>query len=391
MAGNRKATAGTRARNEFPWERVLHWLEGAIKRGELRPGDQIPTERELSASLGVARNTAAAALDEAERRGIVCREKPTARKRFVSGARPTSIAASSIYVLNKLGSFAGGRLVPRWSDPFITSELIWRLSAAGWHVVSLNEDSLDESELDRFFRTPPPGMIVIGSVGNRPLASHALELCRASSVPVVAYGNAPAIRSFDRVFSDHRAGARDLTRWLLAKGRSRILPFFPFKQDSFWVGERLAGYEEAMREAGRKPLPCVYFGSAALADAGLPFEERFRAFSALAFQNLSEIIAKGGADAILCMNDSWARCALSALGKLGLDPARDILVAGYDNSDNTSAFAQFEPRRPVVTIDKHNERTAEEMASLLLARISGKLPPEPQVRCHPHELVECGR
>ena len=389
MTGDRKAKAAARSRNDFPWERVFHWLEGSIKQGKLRPGDQLPPERELAASLGVARNTAAAALAVAEKRGVIYRETPTARKRFVSGPRPTSIAASSIYVLNKLGGFTDGRPVPRWSDPFITSELIWRLSASGWHVVSLNEDCLDANELERLFRTPPPGMIVIGSVGNRPLAVRALELCRASSVPVVAYGNAPALRSFDRVFSDHRAGARDLTRWLLAKGRRRIVPFFPFEEDAYWPRERLEGYAEAMREAKLKPLPCVYFGSKALSSVAIPFPERFRAFSALAFEKLSEL-RKGGVDALLCCNDGWARCAISAIVKLGLDPARDILVAGYDHSDRTSKFAELEPLGPIVTIDKHNEKTAEEMAALLLARIGGKLPPEPQVRCHPHELVECG-
>lgn len=373
-----------------PRARVFRWLEGAIAAGRLSPGVEIPTERELASMLGVARNTAAAAVDDAEARGLVVRLKPSARKRFVAGGHPTSIGASSIYVLSKLGSFTDGRPVPRWSDPFITSELIWRLSASGWHVVSLNEDRLDEAELDRLFRNPPPGMIVIGSVNSRPLATHALELCRNASVPVVAYGNGPALRGFDRVFSDHRAGARDLTRWLLAKGCRRIVPFFPHEDDAYWVGERLAGYAEAMREAKMEPIPCVWLGTKVLAEAPIPLGDRFRAFAALAFEKLSWLQSNGGADALLCVNDGWARCAIQALNKLGLDPGRDILVAGYDNSDDTSVFAQFESRRPVVTIDKHNEKTAEEMAELLLARIEGRLPAGPQVRCHPHELVVCG-
>jgi hypothetical protein len=40
-----------------------------------------------------------------------------------------------------------------------------------------------------------------------------------------------------------------------------------------------------------------------------------------------------------------------------------------------------------VTVEKHNERTAEDMAALLLARMDGTLPPEPQARIHAHEVV----
>jgi DNA-binding LacI/PurR family transcriptional regulator/DNA-binding transcriptional regulator YhcF (GntR family) len=370
---------------ESPRAKAFRWIDNAIANGDLRPGDELPAERELSAKLRVSRHSLAAAIADAERQGMLVRLKPTARKRFVSGARPKSIAASSIHVLNRLERFVDGRPVPRWSDPFITSELIWRLSAEGWHVVSLNEDRLDQEELDRMFRNPPPGMIVIGSVNSRPLAARALELCRNASVPVVAYGNGPALRTFDRVFSDHRAGARDLTRWLLEKGRRRIVPFFPVEDDAYWVGERLAGYAEAMREAKKKPFPCVYFGARGAMD--LQVEERFRIFTALAMEKLAELRGAGGVDALMCLNDSWARCAIAAISKMGLDPSRDILVTGYDNIGRECLFAEFEPRNPSVTIDKHNEKTAEEMATLLLARMDGKLPPEPQVRCHPHELV----
>lgn len=40
-----------------------------------------------------------------------------------------------------------------------------------------------------------------------------------------------------------------------------------------------------------------------------------------------------------------------------------------------------------MTIDKHNEKTAAELAALLVARIEGKLPPEPQSRTHDQELI----
>ena len=94
-----------------------------------------------------------------------------------------------------------------------------------------------------------------------------------------------------------------------------------------------------------------------------------------------------GPDALLCPNDDRARSAVAAIRDLGLVPNRDILVAGYDNSIRPTAEDPTASLRPAVTVDKHNERSAQDIAELLLARMEGRLPAEPQARIHEHELV----
>ena len=116
--------------------------------------------------------------------------------------------------------------------------------------------------------------------------------------------------------------------------------------------------------------------------------EYFRINTAMA---LSALIAQRRAgeepDAILCPSDDWAKPVIAAVQELGLVPNRDIIVAGYDNMARGSGFDEFESLRPAVTVDKHNERSAEDLAALVLARMDGTLPPEPQARIHEHELV----
>src|SRR5690242_1806476 len=48
-------------------------LAEAIERGDLRPGDRLPPERELAGRLGVSRMTLRQALQALERRGLVRR------------------------------------------------------------------------------------------------------------------------------------------------------------------------------------------------------------------------------------------------------------------------------------------------------------------------------
>ena len=377
----------SRSKGGSPRSRVVQWLLDAIASGKLKPGDAVPTVDELSSMLGVARNTAAAAIVAAEKRRVVERRSPGARKRYVPiCATEAPVMSSAVCVLGTLGRFSEGNIAPRWCDAYLAMELVSLISRAGKHVMILNNEVLDESEIEAVFRSPPAGMVVTSAVNDFPSSMRVLAHCREANVPAVVYGNAPELRSFDRVYTDHRAGSRELTEWLLAKGCRRIMPFFPFGPSKFWMRERLEGYAEAMRAAGLEPQPCMVFGDAEL-EAHTWGERRFRLFKSLAMAKLVELRRDGGVDALLCLNDDWSLPVLAAIRGIGLEPNRDILVAGYDNVTSNAELGAFERARPIVTMDRHNEKTAADLADLLLARMAGKLPPEPQVRTHEQELV----
>ena len=380
--------ARPRSTPESSRSRVLRWIRDSVRSGTLAPGDAVPSVRALAGTLRAPINATAAAVVDAEKEGLVVRHASGARKRYVP-VPGTSLSNTMVCVFGRPSRFADDGPAPRWSDPFITSELFRRLADAGLHTLALNGATLRESDLDAIFRSRPAGVIAIDSVFAGTLSLRVLERCREEGVPAVAYGNAPALRVFDRVFTDHRKGAADLTRWLLERGCRKIVPLFPVlpadTHGAFWIGERLAGYEDAMREAGLEPFPCAHFGSPLLYGTDDP--ERFRIYVALAFEQISTMRNNGGVDAIICQNDEWAKPPIAAIARMGLVPNRDILIAGYDNVSSPTSFAAYEPRRPAATIDKHNEITAEEMAALLVARIAGKLPAAPQCRSHPHELV----
>ena len=390
---SKSKTSAKDAPRESPRARVMRWLKESIASDEFPCGSEIPSARAVASLLGVAPNTVVTALDEAVASGLVTCRAGT-RKRYagvVRNSTPFSSAASPVVVLAKLDHFTDIATAPTWTDPFLSLDVVRRVSQAGRPAVLLNEDTLPEGGLDAAFAMNPAAMVVTNAVSGDPLSMEALARCREAGIHAVAYGNAPELRAFDRAYSDHRAGSRDLTRWLLARGRKRIVPFFPcpFDPPRFWANERLAGYAEAMREASFEPRDAVFFGSALLAERGWAGEKR-RINTAMAAAALDAIRRKESdyPDALLCLTDDWARPAIAAIRDLGLDPARDIIVAGYDNVVRFVGPEAEPPMRPAVTVDKHNERTSEDLAALVLARIDGTLPPEPQARIHAHEVVE---
>ena len=374
---------------ESPRARVLRWLEDSIKSGSLPRGAELPTEREIARIVGVATCTAAMAMDEAEERGLAVRRHPGARRRYAGTLGGDSLASSTVFVLARQIPYPDIATSPSWSDSFLALDVVRSLSLRGRSVALYTSQSLPSGGLDAIFEARPGGMVVTNGVSGDPLAMKALARCREAGIPAVAYGNSPELRGYDRAYSDHRAGSRDLTRWLLSRGCRRIVPFFPFAPTEFWGQERIAGYEEAMREAGLEPAPCKVFGTSLLGQHQI--SENFQVFKSLAVAALVALKRDFGGewpDALLCLNDDWTWSAQCAIQELGLVPNRDILVAGYDNMVRKPNFEPFEIPPPIITIDKHNELASEGLASLLLARMAGTLPPEPQARIHAHEVVE---
>ena len=85
-----------------PFQQIVEQLRAFIERGELRPGDVLPTVRQVAGDLGVAPNTVARAYTELQERGWlssdgrrgthVARETPATDKRARATALRETIA-----------------------------------------------------------------------------------------------------------------------------------------------------------------------------------------------------------------------------------------------------------------------------------------------------------
>jgi DNA-binding LacI/PurR family transcriptional regulator len=249
----------------------------------------------------------------------------------------------------------------------------------------LNEDMLTDKDIDALFRSSPGGVIITSTIGEHAYTYKIIDMCKAQKIPLVVYGNHPAVSECDRVYTDHMRGSKEITEWLISKGCRKILPFFPLQPSKNWEKMRIQGYTEAMTAAGLEVRECAWHGIKDVPET--PLDAEFNIGRALAFEKLSELQENNGFDAIMCQTDHFAKIVISALRQLGFIPNKDVLVAGYDNVMPDLTYDPFESEYSIVTIDKRNDKIANEMAKLLVERISGDLPDEPQCRTNSHELV----
>jgi GntR family transcriptional regulator len=93
---------------------IEDWLADAIAAGQLRPGDRLPTEHDLSAWLGVSRMTLRHALGELAQRGLVTKTVGRNGGTFVAEAKLeqdlTTLAGFSEQ-LRRHGKVAGARVL----------------------------------------------------------------------------------------------------------------------------------------------------------------------------------------------------------------------------------------------------------------------------------------
>ncbi len=94
------------------YEQVAQQLRAAILDGELKPGDELPAERELCAQFGVSRTTVREALRALQAQGLAVATGPTAPLRVPQpDALSTGPLRDSLVHLMKLGRVPLGDLV----------------------------------------------------------------------------------------------------------------------------------------------------------------------------------------------------------------------------------------------------------------------------------------
>ncbi len=365
----------TRApRIEF--RRALETVHQRLAQGGYPVGRSLPAERQLAEDLGISRTTVRRLLR------VLAGERAIDEERRVLGAPGAAEAVApafgpTVLVVDELSGLDAARMrQPGWLERILHTAT-GELRRAGFTVLTVHPRHVLELQPHRAGGLQ--GALMGWGGGPLDLDRLALRL-RGLGVPVVAIGEEPAMLGFDRVWSDHAAGAEAATRWLLARGRRRILPMLPLRTQ--WQRDRLAGYQRALTATGVGELAPL---TSEHSDIG---DEVSLAFWA---RRLSEQLAgylAAGLDAILALNDFEIPLVVHALRRLGREPNRDIDLVGYDGVWPEVASGRFSDIGPLATIDKRNDRMGAAAVELLLGRMRGQLPPGPQQLVVPPLLVE---
>ncbi len=374
--------------------RVLEAVRGWIERGEVRTGEPLPTMRDVAQTLRVDKGTVCRAMAALQDDGLIRRE---GRRLHVAGSAPRAAAArgllsGSILVLTSVQGLHGARRTSSWLGKLIEG-LLAAAHDRRCHAMLVHPRSTDEQEFGRLIEGRPMGCVVIATGQSPDEDAAMLVRLRRAGIPVALFGEEIVSDGYDMVTGDHVDGAAQLTRWLAARGCKRVLRYWPYRISRplrpAWLAHRDEGYELAAKELGLEALPALECARPELMgiEGKAYFDTRVRHAAGYLVEYLT---GPGRVDAILTPTDRLAYEAAAACRLFGLEPNRDVLIAGYDGDWEQCPEAQWESAGPIVTIRQDDAALGRRMVEVLLERVADR-DAAPRFSVIPSRLIEVER
>ncbi len=243
-----------------------------------------------------------------------------------------------------------GRL---FSDPFfprILRGISGALSARDLQLVLLMPSSSSDATrtADYLIAGHADGVVLVSLHGDDPMPAR----IAAAGIPAVVVGRPPRGTAMSYVDVDNRGGARSAVDHL-AKGGRRVIATIAGPADMVAAVDRLAGYREAIAEAGQTPDPALEVRADFTQEGG-----------ADAMRSL--LAARPDIDAVFTASDLMAAGALAVLEAAGRRVPEDVAVVGYDDSPIASTV-----RPRLTSVRQPIEEMGQETARLLIDLVEG--------------------
>lgn len=348
-----------------PRSQVIESVRGWIASGRIAPGTRLPAEQGIADELRVARGTVRSALQELTRLGVVV---AVARRGYRAAAADEAAGVGQGAVL--LVSYLDDALTSNTGvDAGFEVGTFRAARLAGHAVLALGATRL-RTNLDAILgQGRPLGAVIDHETANGAHGPAIVAALTGRGIPCVVHGDGEALAGCDRVVSDSAAGASLLVRGLAAAGRRRILPVWSTPTRPYWLREREAGIAAALAESGLEALPAVIMPALeerAIGDREV-LELRMRQYLGFLVEPLA---GPQPIDAILATTDTDVFPLAMACRRLGREPGRDVLIAGYDGYWRSCWEREVEPYEPWASIDRDNEGLGEVAIRLLVERLA---------------------
>jgi DNA-binding LacI/PurR family transcriptional regulator len=311
------------------------------------------TLEEVARLAGVSRATVSRVVNGSPRvSGNVRRSVETAVTQL--GYIPNRAARS--LVTRRSGSIAvvitepTGRL---FSDPFfprLLRGISTTMSSRDIQVVLLMPDTAADSQRtsDYLAAGHVDGALLVSLHGDDPLP----DRIAAARIPTVVVGRPLRDTGVSFVDVDNRGGARSAVDHLVAGGR-RVIATIGGPADMVVANDRLAGYRDALADAGLAGDPTLEVVADFTQVGGAAAMDRLLA-------------ARPDIDAVFAASDLMAAGAMSVLDAAGRRVPDDVAIVGYDDSP-VAATA----RPPLTSVRQPIEEMGQETARLLLDLVEG--------------------
>jgi DNA-binding LacI/PurR family transcriptional regulator len=350
--------------------RIARLLEERIERQEFRPGEWLPTERDLAREFRADRSTIRAAITHLAERSLIVREsgrrpfvRPDSSESIGAGERriaatdsneprPALHAIAAIFPQtpnqSALNLIQRGILRALRQTESPHRLIVFDNQGETWErSVALERQALEAIEQDGV-----AGGIVwhIGGEKTLPLIRNLVR----RGVPLVLLDRRPDDLAGDFVGIDNRQAACEAVQYLLKLGHRRIA-HLTSNNSLLTVREREAGYKDALLSYGLTPSE----------DYICRVEDNDDLYPDIGEAMNSLLALPEPPTALFALKDLMAHAVIRDLRERGLHVPDDMSVIGFDDHDRHSLQPPI-----LTTVHQPFEAMGQQAANLLLRRLS---------------------
>lgn len=324
---------------------LMEDLRKQILSGEIKPGEKLPSENQLSAQYEVSRQTVRKALQMLQNEGYIYAEH--GRGTFCSEMmRHTKQSRNIAVVTTYLSDYIFPRVI-QGIDQVLTEN--------GYSILlknTKNSRGLEARCLEELLKKDIDGLIIEPSK-SQIFCRHInlYQMLDEYQIPYVfIQGSYAQMKEKPYILLDDCRGGYLVTKHLIELGHREIVGIF--KSDDTQGQQRHKGYVQALQEAGiaYDPDKIIWFYTE---DRKTHPYEKMRQMAVEREQLYF--------DAVVSYNDQIALEVMRALTDEGLSVPEDVSVTGYDDS-----YLAATCKVPLTTITHPQERLGEMAAELLL-------------------------
>ena len=331
-------------------------LRGEIARITKNGSNRMPTEKEISLSYDVSRQTVRNALEVLESEGLI--ERIQGSGSYIKEIREDRTDARQIAVITTF--------IDDYIFPTILHDAQNIFEKNGYSTLVYATENKVEREREillSLMEKSVSAILIEGSKTALPTPNSDLFMkLRKMEIPVLflhgAYKNLP---DFPCVLDDNYGGGYMLTRYLIEKGHKKIAGIF--KSDDMQGPERYHGVVSAMVDAGLK----INDSSFCWYDS----EDRKAIISGQGTDRIDRFINKrlSGSTAVVCYNDEIAYTLIKRMIEFEKKVPSDISVVSFDNSFYSQIGAV-----PITSLGHKREKTGKSAAEMLVAMLNKEEP-----------------
>ena len=319
----RKGTKDTMSQTTLLYEQILTYLREQIITGVLRPGDQLPTEKELSDQFQVSRITSKRALEELRVEGLIYRVRGSGS--FVAEKKPVSERKEAPAVGNVYQSKVISLVLP---FDTLSGGIINVVNGAS-HVIEGKDYLLSIHCCNDNLEEEKALLMQLYEKGVSAIMYYPISDSKNLEVVNKFYMDEYPIVSIDKYFesipigsvvSDNFHGAYEATKHLVELGHQKIAFLSDSRiDDATSVRNRYFGYCKALKESG------------------IPLDDRlvkngdFYKLDKKQGISILEGLMELGMTAACAINDYVANFVINLLGGLGKSVPEDISIIGFDD------------------------------------------------------------